>query len=387
MLALCALATAQEAIASPGATSGLTPVAVMGIGRTASPRATLARTDAAAADAIERGLTWLRDHQDEDGRWDSERFMRHDKGQPCDGPGSPVNDIGTTGLAMLALAREGVAAKDHPNRLAMLKAAHWLVQQQDKNGLLGQPASQSYVYSHAIGTLGLCAVAAATDSAEAREAAKTALGYLAHHRNPFGVWRYQPRDGDGDTSVTTWCLLAQIAGIELGLEVDRKGLKSAVVWFDAVTDATGQAGYTKRGEGSSRPVGKQKRFPPAKGEAMTAAGLLCRQALGQQQADWPVLAAAAERLIAKPPAWDPESGAVDEYYWFLASEALRHFGGKKRAQWNEKLVAALLAGQKKDGAPAGSWDPVGPWGEDGGRICATAFAVLSLQSLYELPAR
>jgi hypothetical protein len=380
MLALCA-ATAQES------STGLTPVAVMGIGRTAAPRSTLAKTNPAAAQAIERGLTWLRDHQDEDGRWNSEGFMRHDKGQPSDGAGNPVHDLGNVGLAMLALGREGVAAKDDPNRQAMLKAAHWLKDQQNKDGLLGQKASQSFIYGHAIGTLGLCAVAAATDSAEARDTAKLALGYLEHHRNPFGVWRYMPRDGDNDTSVTTWCVLAEVAALELGLQIDGKALKSATVWFDAVTDQTGQAGYMKRGDGSSRPVGKMKQFPPAKGEAMTAAGLLCRQALGQQQGDWPVLAAAADRLLAKPPAWDPKSGAVDECYWFFASEALRHFGGKQRAQWNEKLVTSLLEGQRKDDAAAGSWDPVGPWGEDGGRIYATALAVLSLQSLYPLPAK
>lgn len=387
MLALCTGATAQEAGGSQEPKSRQSPVAVMAIGRTAAPRTTLAKTEPAAAQAIERGLAWLRDHQDVDGRWSSECFMRHDKGQPSGGAGSPVNDIGNTGLAVLALAREGVATKDDPNRLAMLKAAHWLKDQQNNNGLLGQPASASFIYSHAIGTLGLCAVAAATDSAEARDAAKMALGYLEHHRNPFGVWRYQPRDGDNDTSVTTWCVLAEIAGLELGLEADRKALQCATDWFDAVTDQTGQAGYTKRGEGSSRAVGKFKRFPPAKGEAMTAAGLLCRQALGQQQRDVPVLAAAADRLVAKPPEWDPNSGAIDECYWFLASEALRHFGGRQRAQWNEKLVAALLAGQQKDGAAAGSWDPVGPWGDDGGRVYATALAVLSLQSLYPLPAK
>jgi len=387
MLALCTAATAQEAGGSQEPKSGLSPGAVMAIGRTASPRTTLAKTEPAAAQAIERGLAWLRDHQDVDGRWNSEGFMRHDKGQPSSGSGSPVNDVGNTGLAVLALAREGVATKDDPNRLAMLKAAHWLKDQQNKNGLLGQAASASFIYSHAIGTLGLCAVAAATDSAKAREAAKPALGYLEDHRNPFGVWRYQPRDNDNDTSVTTWCVLAELAGLELGLQIDDKALKCAAVWFDAVTDQTGRAGYMKLGDGSSRPFGKVQRFPRAKGEAMTAAGLLCRLALGQQQRDVPVLAAAADRLVAKPPEWDPESGAVDECYWFLASEALRHFGGKQRAQWNGKLVAALLAGQQQDGAAAGSWDPVGPWGDDGGRVYATALAVLSLQSLYPLPAK
>jgi hypothetical protein len=389
VLALCGSAAAQQAVHPAKAAPAAAPVAVLALGRTAPPRAELAKTHPAAALAIESGLQWLRRHQEPGGRWDADGFMAHDQeGEATDGPGNPVHDVGVTGLAVLALAREGVAPKDDPNRLALLKAAHWLKLQQQENGLLGTAASHDFIYDHAIGTLGLCAAAAATDSAEAREAAQAALGYLEHHRNPYSVWRYQPRDNDNDTSVTTWCVLANVAGLELGLDVNRNALKLAAVWLDQVTGPGGHVGYAQVGQPSSRHVGDHgKRFPVELGEAMTAAGLLCRLCLGQQPDGTPVLAAAAERLLAKPPAWKPEAGAVDECYWFLASEALRHFGGQPRQDWQQRLVEALLAGQRKDGAYGGSWDPVGPWGEDGGRIYATALSVLSLQGLYALPAK
>ena len=38
------------------------------------------------ATAIGAGLEWLKNHQDEDGRWDCDGFMKHDtEGEACDG--------------------------------------------------------------------------------------------------------------------------------------------------------------------------------------------------------------------------------------------------------------------------------------------------------------
>ena len=132
---------------------------------------------------------------------------------------------------------------------------------------------------------------------------------------------------------------------------------------------------------ASRAVGRVERFPPEHGEAMTAGALLCRMGLGQGAETHAITTAAANRLLAKAPQWDPAAGKVDLCYWFFASEALRHFGGERQQQWAGKLEAALIKGQRVDGAFAGSWDAVDPWGEDGGRLYATALSVLALQGL------
>ena len=52
--------------------------------------------DGPNAAVIQRALEWLKDHQDEDGRWDADGFMRHDtEDDPGDGPSS-MADIGDT---------------------------------------------------------------------------------------------------------------------------------------------------------------------------------------------------------------------------------------------------------------------------------------------------
>ena len=117
---------------------------------------------------------------------------------------------------------------------------------------------------------------------------------------------------------------------------------------------------------------------------MTAAGLLCHTGLGRDESNRPDLKSAIALLLAKPPEWRPDQDAVDHCYWFLASEALRDCEGNVQRSWGTKLILALAKGQRQDASFAGSWDPVAPWDEDGGRIYSTALAVLALQSLYPL---
>ncbi|MBL8728018.1 MAG: terpene cyclase/mutase family protein [Planctomycetes bacterium] len=366
------------ALAAQGPPASAQPRPVMAIGSVAHPREALAATAPAAAATIGRGLAWLLAQQRPDGRWDSDAVSPD--------AGRPVYDVAVTGLALLALAREGTAARPEPRHDAMLRGAHWLALQQQENGLLGTKATHDFIYGHAIATFALAAVTAATGSAEARQALGGGITYLAAHRNPFMVWRYMPRDGDNDTSVTAWATMACLAARELGLPVDENGLASVRGYLAQVTDAHGRAGYTRAGEPSSRQVQSAQRFPPANGEAMTAAAIWCRHALGADAAD-AQLAAGAALLLAKPPSWEPDAGKVDLCYWFFAGEALRRVGAPAaRTPWDQQLIAALQQGQRLDGEVAGSWDPRDPWGEDGGRLYSTALAVLALQALYDVPA-
>ncbi|MBL8749528.1 MAG: hypothetical protein JNK78_10240 [Planctomycetes bacterium] len=357
---------------------------VLALGDAGMARAALARTKPKAAAAILLGVEWLVAHQNKDGRWDSDGFVAHDGDSPSGGPGNPTQDVAVTGLAVLALAREGRAPADDPRREPLLRAVHWLVEQQEDNGRLGPATVHDFVYGHAIGAFALCAAVAATDSDEARGAAQNALAHLEAHRNPFGVWRYQPRDNDNDSSVTTWATMALLAGAEVGIAPPARALQQVATWFDLVTDEGGRAGYTKRGEASSRQVRTAGQFPPDRGEAMTAAALWCRSALGQNATGNPVIAAGAKLLLGKPPRWDPASGDVDYCYWLFGTEAMRRLGGADRDAWNDELLAAILPGQRTDATAAGSWDPVDPWGGDGGRLYSTALAVMALQGLYAL---
>ena len=328
--------------------------------------------------AVAAGIDWLLDHQSEDGRWDCEKFMMgHPEGQRCDGAGAARYDVGITALAVLALLAQADPIHDEPVR----RAVDWLVKQQDrKTGLLGS-AVVDFMYSQAMASVAFAEAAAMLGSERYRTAAEAAIRYLESHRNPGAGWRYQPRDGTNDTSIASWCVAAYCAAHDAGLEVPPEALGEVLTWLESVTMWNGRSGYSNRGEMSARKPGDHgKKFPVARGEAMTAAGMNIR-AMASLSPKSRLNLAAGELLLAQLPVWDEK--AIDFYYWFHGTEAMvAHPERAAQRKWMRALHAAVLPKQRGDGAYRGSWDPVGVWCEDGGRVYSTAITVLMLSSPY-----
>ncbi len=64
---------------------------------------------------------------------------------------------------------------------------------------------------------------------------------------------------------------------------------------------------------------------------------------------------------------------------------MRRLGGERWKAWEEALRPAVLA-QRQDGDPCayqGSWDPVDPWGKEGGRVYSTAMMALCAEALSD----
>ena len=232
----------------------------------------------------------------------------------------------------------------------------------------------------------MCEAFGLSDYKLLKKSAQKGINYLESHRNPYSVWRYQPRDNDNDISVTGWAIMAYESGKFFKLQVNTSALKLCETFLDQVSDPTGKHGYTKQGEGSSRkPGGHDVKFPIEKGEALTAVGLFCRFFMGQDPKEKPIMKAAADLLRSKPPVWDEKSGAIDHYYWYYATYALFQYGGNHWKQWQKKLETAVVKNQHRDSAKKnllGSWDPIGAWGEDGGRVYSTAILTLTLEAYY-----
>jgi hypothetical protein len=338
------------------------------------------------ARAIELALEWLKKHQDEDGKWDSDEFMKHDiEGDPCNGPGNPVHDVGLTGLALLAFLGDGSTMRSGPYQEVVKKGVRWLRDQQDKNtGLFGTANSNEFIYNHAIATVAMVEAYGLSDYKILRKNAQDAINYLETHRNPYSVWRYQPRDGDNDTSVTGWCVMSYKSAQDFKLDVNQSAMKLSEAWFDQMTDpVSGRTGYTERGGYSSRRSGQHAtHFPREKGECMTAVSLLCRIFLGYNPKEDKLMKTQADLILKKPPVWDEKGGAIDHYYWYYASYALYQMGGRHWDTWSKALTDAVVKPQRMDGNYKGSWDPACAWGEDGGRVYSTAILCLTLEAYY-----
>ena len=73
------------------------------------------------------------------------------------------------------------------------------------------------------------------------------------------------------------------------------------------------------------------------------------------------------------------------YYWYYATLAMFQVGGKPWKTWNAHLKTDVVDHQRQDTTYClykGSWDPIGPWGPDGGRVYSTALLAMCLEVYY-----
>ena len=109
--------------------------------------------------------------------------------------------------------------------------------------------------------------------------------------------------------------------------------------------------------------------------------LVCRQPL-----DHELIQEGLDCIGRAPPAWDAQ-GSVDFPYWFFGTIAKSHAAGESWRKWCEALDGAVRGSQRHDADTCahGSWDPVDPWGAEGGRVYSTAVNALMLEVRQQYP--
>lgn len=338
--------------------------------------------------ALKDGLDWLKAHQSPDGYWDCDGFTAQCGkvgSSICAGPGNPTHDVGMTALALLAFLGEGSTTVGGTYQDTVKRGIGWLQKQQDRDtGLIGERSSHDFIYDHALATLAVCEAYIFSKNPILKKTAQRAIDFVLTARNPYGVWRYDvPPVGENDTSVTGWMVLALTSARDAGLTVDPQALEDSLVWLDEVTDtATGRVGYDGLGVLSSRTKANEH-FPPEKGEAMTAVGLLCRFFLKQDPDKVEIMKKHADVLARSLPEYDPNAFGNDMYYWYYGSYAMFQMGQDKYwGRWKAAMEKAVVGSQQSDGDEKGSWDPIGPWGYVGGRVYSTALMVLCCEVYF-----
>jgi len=353
--------------------------------------------------AIADGVDWLVRHQSKDGSWDADGFMALDpEGAPlCDGAGSRTRNLAVTSLALLALMGAGHDLDDGRHQENVVRGVRWLLQRQEpQSGWLdfndvdvseeGIFVHRPFhpIYEHLLGTLALCTALEGAESRPVRAAAVRAVEQIEHSRNPYYAWRYEALpNGENDTSVTGWAVLALEAAQDAGIEFSKETFHGALTWIDDVTDpATGRAGYTERFQLSNR-YEQNELWPRELGETLTAAAIVTRliaqDAVAVTVNQSEIVKRGATLLMQKMPEWQSPGRTVDVYYWCWGTRALARFAAVDAAawsKWRKALEKALVPNQRVEPASAaGSWDPIGPWDWEGGRVFSTALALLCLQ--------
>lgn len=339
--------------------------------------------------AIELGLEFLARHQQPDGSWSLEMF---DTGHPSHQQ-QLVSSSAATGLAVLAFQGAGYHHRDFRYALVLSRALTWLVEHQQEDGNLYVPSDSesnryAMMYSHGIAALALTEAWGMTQDPSLRAPCERAIDFIASSQDPQrGGWRYRNEPGQRmtDTSVTGWMMMALHSARQGGLEVPANTLAGIESWMEVAHDPANPSlfRYDPYAENTASIQRVQQRNASP---AMTAVGLLMRIYSGTDRESL-LVQRGADYLLERPPGI--RDGLVrDTYYWYYATQVLRHVGGTKWEQWNSRLHPLLVGSQEQSGPLAGSWDPYAPvpdrWGPFAGRLYVTTMNLLSLEVDYRL---
>ena len=307
--------------------------------------------------AIGAALEWLSRNQEADGHWD---IKKHG--------GNGNYDTAGAGLSLLCYYGWGLSHnKGGKYQNNIRKALDWLIAQQQESGELSSAAAgNGRMYAHGIATIALCEAYGISKDPKLKGPAEKAIKLIITSQSPTkGGWRYQPRPGDADTSVTGWQYMALHSARMAEIEVPEVVFANARRWFD-------QAGGGKFG-------GLYGYTGPSSSPPMVATGMFCRQ-LDLVPPEDPRMIESADVLMARPinvnnPAY---------YYLYYGTLALYQHQGPIWAEWNERLKETLPRLQVKNGGDAGSWDKGANHAASGGRVVSTTLATLSLEVYYRL---
>jgi len=328
--------------------------------------------DRKVEEALASAMDWLARHQEPaEGYWDSDGFQERCETAKCGNKGYPLYDPALTGLAALVFLRCGHTPEKGEHGKTVERALSFFKRIQDEEGCFGVQRGH-FMYSHAIVTQAVAEAYMRTRSRLLKKPLEKALEflYMAQNRGEQGrsAWRYAPQTGRNDMSVTSWVVEALDVASHAGCEVPREVREGARRWIDEMTDAkTGRISYDGSSDRSFRAPGRYEKWPPEKTEAMTAKD--------------PVFDKGVDLCVKMLPRWNVNDGSIDMYYWYHATRALALVGGRPWKKWKGALKSAILKNQHGAGCSRGSWDPLGPWGEDGGRVYATTMMALCLAAM------
>ena len=338
--------------------------------------------------------------------WEAEGFGRWCDGSAVEdgtkrprGAGKSAYDVGVTGLSLCAFLGAGYTNRGtHPFARVVGKGLRYLKKKQDKGGCFGPRTAQKFIYNHAIGSLAMVEAYGMTGSVIYKGTAQRSIGFIELCRNLSlcvalrgSYWRerhvnhrldeYRALQCEPRECV---CKVARKAATVGGrtrrpLRVFPTGSTRSRIPTTDTLDTT---------RGPFRPPSvalPPTRHPPKNSEARTAIGVLARTFLGENPRKRPVTLLGVKHCLAKLPRWNPDDDSIDAYYWYFATLAMYQLGGRYWTTWNTALTKALIPSQHQKTTFCelkGSWDPLGPWGPDGGRVYSTAMLAMCLQATY-----
>lgn len=330
-------------------------------------------------DAVDIGLEWLVRHQLDDGHWEFNHLAGNRRRGVTSGEGKAKSNMAATGLATLPFLARNYTHREGKYKKVVYAALTWMVKNQQRNGLLmeDQVSGHYTFYTHGLAAITICEAYALTKDPFLEKPARDAIQFLISQQNAKGGWRYTIGDGDCDTSVLGWQLMALKSALMAGIDVPSSVFDKCKGFLESVR----QGGSTREQFGYTLDNGK---IATVNYQCDTAIGHLCYQYMGLQRRDDPMVQAGVDFMLATPVSMQSRNA----YYWYYATQVIHNVQGPKWDQWNRQMKRVLLESQNKDkeSIDHGSWDPLKPskdaWGEQGGRHMVTCLHILCLEIYY-----
>lgn len=350
----------------------------------------------ASEQAVAAGLDWLARHQAPDGHWGPDCLRdkpngQCEPGQTCSGQGGRY-EAGLTGLAVLAFQAGGnYHFNERPYSKNVARALDYLLARQGLDGELvgtmsqprtgaGRPAGhfdRCYMYEHGIATFALCEACALakasrqTPAPNMIEAAARAVKFIESQQHADGGWRYTGEAGaPSDTSVSGWSMLALKSAREAEIAIDEQTMPRLVDFFEREYEPlTGRTHYWLSGFNT---------------DALTGVGMLVDEFVLHKLDTRRIALGSAYLAEQAEDRWGPHKNAPADYYlWYNCTLAMFLAGGEPWQRWNAVVRDRVVSLQEKgEACRRGSWPPDDRWSDAGGRIYATALAVLTLEAYY-----
>jgi hypothetical protein len=199
------------------------------------------------------------------------------------------------------------------------------------------PRTGQYMYGHGVATIALAELYGQTKSASLRAKLEKAIKVILGSQNKEGGWRYSPRVGDADISVTVLQVVALRAAKNAGLDVPQENIERAIQYVHSC--------YEEKSGGFS--------YQPRQGAgfARTAAAIYSLQVCGLYEDR--TVKTGSQYLLRETKGG--KGGEWFTYGHFYAAPAQYMIGGDTWRKWYEQMRGTLLKQVRRQGDLA-YWD-------------------------------
>lgn len=289
--------------------------------------------------AVEKGLAYLAQSQQDSGSFGGDRYGQH---------------VGITGICGLAFMADGHLPGRGEYGENVQRAADFILRNASESGLIAADTSHGPMYGHGYASLFLGELYGQTGDPRLRDVLQKAIRLIVDTQNHEGGWRYHPRPYDADISVTITQIMALRSARNAGLSVPKETIDRAISYVRQCQDPGDGGFHYMLSSGSSQ-------YP------RSAAGVASLQYAGVYEDD------AVQRGLAylqrEMKNMTSRRGGHYFYGHYYAAQATFLAGGTHWSQWFPEIRKELSESQQADGS----------WSSSHGEAYGTGMGLLILQ--------